>query len=79
MSTITTPTVGSIISSAKARKITYAIYGCAAVAVGGAAAYFLGIGHPEPEYVQGAQAVVAYLSIPFAGLAIANVPASVAK
>jgi hypothetical protein len=70
--TNTTPDLGNVISSGKARKIIYGCYAGAAVVVGGVAAYFLGTGAPEPTAVLGALAVVAYLGIPIGGLALAN-------
>jgi len=68
----TPPSIGVIITSATIRKVVYSIYAVGAVLVGGAAAYFLGIGHSIPEIVVGSQAVVAYLAIPVGGLAVAN-------
>lgn len=70
--TIQTPDLGNVIESSRARKVIYGVYALAAVAAGGVAAYFLGIGHPIPQEVVGAQAVIAYLAIPVGGLALAN-------
>jgi hypothetical protein len=68
-----TPTnLGNVISNGTARKVIYGAYTVAAVVVGGIGAYFLGTGHPIPEAVVGAQAVIAYLGIPVGGLALAN-------
>ena len=64
--------LGNIITSSKVRRIVYGVFGCAAIAAGGVAAYFLGIGQHIPEQVVGAQAVIAYLGIPVSGLALAN-------
>ena len=64
--------LGNIVTSSKARRIIYGVFGCAAIAAGGVAAYFLGIGHPIPVQVVGAQSVIAYLGIPVSGLALAN-------
>lgn len=69
---MTTPDLGAIIPSGAARKVIYGTYAVAAVVVGGAAAYFLGVGDPIPGVVVGAQAVIAYLAIPVGGLAAAN-------
>lgn len=66
--------LGTIVTSHKARKIIYGIYAIIAIAVGGAVAYFFGIGHTLPVEVIGAQAVIAYLAIPIGGLALANTP-----
>lgn len=73
MSTPTTPpNLGNVVESPTARKVIYGSYAVAAVAVGGIAAYFLGIQNPIPQEVIGAQAVIAYLAIPVGGLALAN-------
>lgn len=74
--TNTQPNLGNIISSPRIRKIIYAGYALAAIAVGGFVAYFLGVGSPIPELLVGLQAVVAYLGIPIGGLALANTPTS---
>jgi hypothetical protein len=71
-----TPNLGNVITSGTIRKIVYGTYAVAALIVGGAAAYFLGIDQPIPELVTGAQAVVAYLAIPVGALALANTPAT---
>jgi xanthine/uracil permease len=68
----TSPNLGNVITSAAIRKYVYGIYSVAALIVGGAAAYFLGIAQPIPELVTGAQAVIAYLAIPVGALALAN-------
>lgn len=68
----TAPDLGVVITSPNVRKVVYAAYAAGAVVVGAAAAYFLGIHHPIPEPVVGAQAVVAYLGIPIGGLALVN-------
>jgi hypothetical protein len=64
--------LGNVVSNAVARRVIYGLYVVAAVVVGGIAAYFLGTGHPLPEGIVGAQAVIAYLGIPVGGLALAN-------
>lgn len=66
------PNVGNVIKNPTARKAVYGVYAVGAVVVGGIAAYFLGVQHPIPEQVIGAQAVIAYLAIPIGGLALAN-------
>ncbi|MGV8912252.1 MAG: hypothetical protein ACOH14_06490 [Rhodoglobus sp.] len=70
-----TPDLGAVVTNAKVRKIIYGVYAVGALAVGGAAAYFLGVELPIPEQVSGAQAVVAYLAIPIGALALMNTPA----
>jgi len=71
----TAPNLGAVITNSKIRKVVYAVYAVGALAVGGAAAYFLGVDLPIPEQVSGAQAVVAYLAIPIGALALVNTPA----
>ncbi len=66
------PNIGVVISNPTARKVVYGAYAVGALVVGGIAAYFLGIQHPIPEPVIGAQAVIAYLGIPIGGLALVN-------
>lgn len=66
------PNLGRVITNPIARKVVYGVYAVTAFAVGGIAAYFLGIGQPLPEIVVGAQAVVAYAGIPVGALAVAN-------
>jgi hypothetical protein len=68
------PNLGNIIGNPKARKVIYGGYALAALVVGGFAAYFLSVGHNLPEWLVGAQGVVAYLGIPIGGLALANTP-----
>jgi hypothetical protein len=68
----TPPNLGVVVPSGRARQIIYGAYAVGALAVGGAAAYFLGTGDPLPDPVLGAQAVVAYLGIPIGALAAAN-------
>jgi hypothetical protein len=70
----TPPNLGNVIPNDRARRIIYGVYAAVAFIVGGTAAYFLGIQHPVPEIVVGAQAVVAYAGIAIGGLALANVP-----
>jgi hypothetical protein len=66
--------LGNIIGSAKARRIVYGVFAAAAIAVGGAEAYYLGVHEAIPRIVIGAQAVIVYLGIPTIGVAIANTP-----
>jgi xanthine/uracil permease len=67
-----TPNIGSVITSGTIRKYVYGVYAVAALIVGGAAAYFLGIDVEIPQVVIGSQAVIAYLAIPVGALALAN-------
>ena len=76
MTSASPPNLGAFVTSPRARKIIYGAYVVAAIAVGGTAAYFLGIAQPLPEQVVGAQAVIAYLGIPIGALALANAPQS---
>lgn len=64
--------LGTVVTNNVARRVIYGAYTIAAIGVGGVSAYFLGVQHPVPEMVIGAQAVVAYLGIPVGGLALAN-------
>jgi hypothetical protein len=66
--------LGTIVTSNTARKIIYGVYAVAAIAAGGAVAYYFGIGQALPTVVTGVQAVIAYLAIPVGGLALANTP-----
>ena len=70
-----TPNLSTIITNTNIRKIIYAVYAVAALGVGGAAAYFLGIGESLPVLITGAQSVIAYLAIPIGALALVNTPA----
>lgn len=71
----TTPNLGSIIPSVLVRKIIYAGYVIASVAVGGVAVFDVASGVTElPAWLSGAQAVIAYLAIPIGTLALANAP-----
>lgn len=74
MTHIDPPNLGTIVPSGLARKIIYGTYTVGAIVVGGAAVYFSATGQGLPEVVVGAQAVIAYLSIPVGGLALANTP-----
>jgi len=73
--TNTPPNIGNVITNSTIRKAVYGTYATGALLIGGAAAYFLGIGESIPQVVIGAQAVVAYLAIPIGALALANTPA----
>lgn len=69
---VSPPSIGVIIKSDTIRGILYGAYGIVALAIGGIAVYFVSIGHPLPTFLVGAQGVIAYLAIPFSGLAVAN-------
>lgn len=59
------------------RKGVYIAYGVAALVVGALAAYYLST--PEstlPDWLEGAQRVIAYLAIPVAAMAVPNVSAA---
>jgi len=74
MTNSTPPNLGAVITNPRARKVVYGVYAIGAFAIGGVAAYFLGIGQPIPEVVVGAQAVAAYTGIGVGALALANTP-----
>ena len=72
--TIEQPNLGVVITNPTARKIVYGVYAVGAFIIGGAAAYFLGIGEEIPQVVVGMQAVAAYAGIGVGALAISNTP-----
>lgn len=74
MSTITTPNLGNIVTSATARKAIYSVYAIGVVLIGAiqvafAAAPELG---GQPTWLNIALAVSAYLGVPVSALALAN-------
>lgn len=77
MSTLSTPSLGSVVTNATARKVIYGVYVAAVVIVGGIQAYFAATGDPQPSFIGGANAVLVYLGIPIGGLALANTPKDV--
>lgn len=73
--TLEQPNLGRVITNPTARKVVYGVYAVGAFAIGGVAAFYLGIGQPLPEVVVGAQAVAAYAGIGIGALAAANTSA----
>jgi hypothetical protein len=70
------PNLGNVITNGAARKVIYGLYVVAAVILGGIAVYFPAVQQPAPEWLLGAQAVIAYLAIPVGALALVNTPAA---
>lgn len=73
MSTLPTENLGTIISSAKARQIVYAVFVLAIIIAGGVQVFFSAVGLSQPSWLTGAVAVLAYLGAPVGALALANV------
>lgn len=65
--------IGSIITSAKARKIVWSAYVFAGLILGGLSTWFTTTEGNVPTWLQGALAVSAFLAAPFGTLAIANI------
>jgi hypothetical protein len=56
------------------RKGIYVVYGLAALVIGALAAYYLATPDSTlPDWLDGAQRVIAYLAIPVAAMAVPNV------
>ncbi len=72
MSTPTPDHLGTIITSAKARKAIYAAYVFAIIIIGAIQVGFAAISAGQPEWLTVAIAVAAYLGVPVGGLAAAN-------
>lgn len=76
MSNVNPPNLGSIITSAVARKIIYGTYAIGVVAIGAFQVAFAST--PElggqPVWLTIALAVAAYLGVPVSALALANTP-----
>lgn len=77
MSNLSTPSLGTVITNALARKIIYGVWVVAVLIVGGVQVYFAASDSVQPEWVSGANAVLVYLGIPVGGLALANTPKDV--
>jgi hypothetical protein len=79
---MSTPTadLGTIVTSATARKAIYSVYVLAALAVTGTQIAFASIQVAQPSWLIATLAVIAYLGIPVGTLAISNTstPAPVA-
>lgn len=75
MSTTTPPNLGVIITSTVARKIIYGAYVIAGVGVGATQVAFASINAGQPAWLTATINVLAYLSIPVGGLALANATA----
>lgn len=71
-----TPTLGSIITNHTVRKWLYGIYGLVAIAAAAAQVAYASLHVADPSWLVAAIAVIAFLAIPFAGLAAANTPPS---
>ena len=67
-----TPNLGSVVTSATARRIIYSLYVIALVIVGALQVAFAATAGPTPEWLTVALAVLAYLGVPVGGLALAN-------
>lgn len=72
MSTPNPNNLGTIIESARVRKIIYSAYVIAIVVIGAIQVGFAAISVGQPEWLTVALAVAAYLGVPVAGLAVAN-------
>lgn len=73
--TANTIELGRVIKSAEVRRGLYLAYVSLALVVGALHAAWGVVDVPRPVILDMASAAVAYLAIPFAGLAIANTPA----
>jgi hypothetical protein len=67
------PDLGVIISDQKIRRGIYAFYVLAVLVAGALQVYFAATQViPQPQWLTGALAVLAYLGVPIGGLALAN-------
>lgn len=66
--------LGNIITSPTARKSVYGTYAIACVAATATQVGYAAIQAPQPDWLSVALAVLAYLGIPLAGLALSNTP-----
>jgi hypothetical protein len=72
---MTSPTpdqLGSIISSARVRKIIYAAYVVGIIIIGALQVGFAAVSAGQPDWLTVALAVAAFLGVPIGGLAVAN-------
>ena len=66
--------LGSIISDTRVRRIAWASFLIVGLIIGALSVWYQTVGEGTvPEWVQGALNVMGYLSVPFSGLALANV------
>lgn len=72
MSNPTPDHLGTIVTSAKARKAIYGAYVLAIIIIGAIQVGFAAISAGQPEWLTVALAVTAYLGIPVGGLAAVN-------
>lgn len=76
MSTPNQNNLGTIVESARVRKIIYSAYVVAIVIIGAIQVGFAAISAGQPEWLTVALAVAAYLGVPVGGLAVANTSTS---
>ncbi|GAA3947744.1 hypothetical protein [Microbacterium soli] len=72
MSTPTPDQLGSIITSARARRTIYAVYVLGIIIIGAVQVGFAAAQVGQPDWLTVALAVAAYLGVPVGGLAAAN-------
>lgn len=72
MSTPTPNDLGTVVSSAKARKAIYGIYVIGILVIGAIQVGFAAISAGQPDWLTVALAVGAYLGVPVGALAAAN-------
>lgn len=71
---MTNPNLASIIGSPVIRRIVYVAYGSAVLVAGAIQAAYAIDGAAQPDWLMRTFAVLTYLAVPVAGLAVANVP-----
>jgi CHASE2 domain-containing sensor protein len=72
MSTPTPNDLGSVVSSAKARKAIYGVYVVGILIIGAIQVGFAALSAAQPDWLTVALAVGAYLGVPVGALAAAN-------
>lgn len=73
MTTLPTVNLGNIVKSAAIRTYIYTSYLAIILVTGGTQVYYQTVTHTQPSWLSGIIAILTYLSIPLAGLALANV------
>ncbi|WP_162564384.1 MULTISPECIES: hypothetical protein [Microbacterium] len=68
----TSPTLGAIISNLAVRRFIYSTYVLALLVVGATQVALTSLGVPNPDWLIATLAVLGYLGVPVAGLAVAN-------
>jgi len=66
--------LGSVITDPIVRKVIYTVYVIAGILIGALQVAYSALGGGQPDWLTVALSVLAYLSIPIGGLALANTP-----